>query len=196
MAQMDIFGTSMLDQVVSPSITTTLVNVVLHTQDQWELWIQQITQRAADPNIWTTIDPDQSVLPEFIQKPRIPRYSDVKPGATKLSELDREEKDDFRSLQETYRVEDTEWVRETSALQSIHQFIRERVSMENQAIINASTNAYETLRLLENRLYPSDEPSKFEVKRQWHMLPLMNPRNQEWEKYVNTWSNVYGRAKL
>ena len=196
MAQMDIFGTSMLYQVVPSTVATTLVNVVLHTQDQWELWIQQITQRAADPNIWTTIDPDQSVLPEFIQKPRIPRYSDVKPGATKLSELDREEKDDFRSLQETYRVEDTEWVRETSALQSIHQFIRERVSMENQAIINASTNAYETLRLLENRLYPSDEPSKFEVKRQWHMLPLMNPRNQEWEKYVNTWSNVYGRAKL
>ena len=27
------------------------------------------------------------------------------------------------------------------------------------------------------------------------MLPLMNPRNQEWEKYVNTWSNVYRRAK-
>lgn len=131
MAQMDIYGTSMLDQAVSSTASTTLVNVVLQTQDQWELWIQQIKQRAADANIWTKIDPDQSVLPEFIQKPRIPRYSNVQPGATKLSELDREEKDDFRSLQETYRVEDTEWVRETSALQSIHQFIRERVSMEN-----------------------------------------------------------------
>ena len=195
MAQMDIFGTSMFNQAVPSTVTTTLVNVVLHTQDQWELWIQQIKQRAADANIWTTIDPDQSTPPKFIQKPTIPRYSDVKTGATRLSELDREEKDDFRSLQETYRVEDTEWVRETSALQSIHQFIRERVSMENQAIINTSTNAYETLKLLKNRLHPSDESSKFEVKRQWHMLPLMNPQNQEWEKYVNTWSNVYRRAK-
>lgn len=189
---MDIFGTPNIDQFVS---SNTLVNIILQTQDQWELWIQQVKQRAADANIWTTIDPDQSIPPEFIQKPRIPRYSDVKPGATKLSELEREEKDDFRSLQETYRVEDTEWVRETSALQTIHQFIRERLSMENQAIINTSTNAYETLRLLKNRLHPSDESSKFEVKRQWHMLPLMNPRNQEWEKYVNVWSNVYRRAK-
>lgn len=195
MAQMDIFGTSMVDQIVSPTITTTLVNVVLYTQDQWELWIQQIKQRAADANIWTKIDPDQGAPPEFIEKPRIPRYSDIRPGTTRLSELDREEKDDFRSLQETYRVEDTEWVRETNALQSIHQFIRERISVENQAIINTSTNAYETLRLLKNRLHPSDESSKFEVKRQWHMLPLIDPRNQEWEKYVNTWSNIYRRAK-
>ena len=82
-----------------------------------------------------------------------------------------------------------------SALQSIHQFIRERLSMENQAIINTSTNAYETLRLLKNRLHPSDESSKFGVKRQWHMLPLVNSWDQEWEKYVNTWSNVYRRGK-
>lgn len=116
MAQME---TSMLDQVVSPTITTTLVNVVLYTQDQWKLWIQQISGGAPDANIWTTIDPGQSILPEFIPKPRIPRYFNVKLGATNLSELDREEEDDFRGLQETNRVEDTKWVRETSALQSI-----------------------------------------------------------------------------
>lgn len=56
-------------------------------------------------------------------------------------------------------------------------------------------NAYDTLRLLKTRLHPSDESSKFEVKRQWHMLPLMSVQNQDWETYVNTWSNVYCRAK-
>ena len=191
----DIFKASIQGQDGSSRANTILVNVILYTHDQWELWIQQVRQRAADSNIWDTIDPDRATPPEFIHKPRIPRYADVKPGATRLSELDQEEKDDFRSLQETYRVEDTEWVRESNALQSIHQFIRERVSIENQAIISTSTNAYDPLRLLKNRLYPSDKSSKFEVKRQWHMLPLTNARNQEGEKYINTWSNVYRRAK-
>ena len=131
-------------------MSTTLVKIVLHTKGQWGLWIQQIKQRAADVNIRNTINPNQSTPPEFTQKPTIPRYSDVETGATRLSELDRDDKDDFRSLQETYRVKDTEWVRKTNALQSIHQFIRERISVKNQAIINTSTNAYETLRLFKN----------------------------------------------
>lgn len=131
MAQMDRFGTVMLGQVGLSATTTTLVNIILHTQDQWEPWIQQVKQRAADTNIWSTIDPDRTTPPEFMQKPKIPKYFGVKPGASRLSDLERDEKNDFRSLQETYRVEDTEWVRETNALQLTHQYIRERISIEN-----------------------------------------------------------------
>ena len=192
---MDLFGAPTLGHDRTATASTVLVNVILQTHDQWELWIQQVKQRAADARIWTMIDPEREYPPEFIPKPKIPRYADVSEGATRLSDLSREEKDDFRSLQESYRVEDTEWVRETNALQSIHQYICERVSIENQSIISTSTNPYDTLRLLKSRLYPSDESSKFEAKRQWHMLPLLNARNQEWEKYVNTWSTVYRRAK-
>ena len=192
---MDLFGAPTLGHDQTATASTVLVNVILKTHDQWELWIQQVKQRAADAKLWTMIDPEREYPPEFIPKPKIPRYADVSEGATRLSDLSREDKDDFRSLQESYRVEDTEWVRETNALQSIHQYIRERVSIENQSIISSSTNPYDTLRLLKRRLHPSNESSKFEAKRQWHMLPLLNARNQEWEKYVNTWSTVYRRAK-
>ena len=84
---MDVFGTLFTTPLTSA--TTTLANVILHSSDQyqWELWVQQVKQRAADANIWGVIDPDQNTPPVFIRKPKIPAYADIKPGTTKLSEL-------------------------------------------------------------------------------------------------------------
>lgn len=69
---MDIFGVPTLGQDEKSVANTVLVNVILHTHEQWELWMQQVKQRAADANIWTTINPVREYPPEFIQKPTIP----------------------------------------------------------------------------------------------------------------------------
>jgi hypothetical protein len=73
--------------------TTIRKELILTNHEQWDTWILSLRSKVDRYNLWPYIDPDAAAedVPKLVE-PTTPAYDSVKAGATRLADLNTEER--------------------------------------------------------------------------------------------------------
>ena len=84
--------------------TVQKTSVILSSSADWEEWLEIVKTKALSGEVWDYVNPQtpKAILPALTQ-PVIPRPADVKDSATRLLELDIDEKEELSLLRYDYK---------------------------------------------------------------------------------------------
>ena len=184
---------TVINPLASNSKQKTLqVEVILNNQTEWPYFIQNIRAQATDHGIWHLIDPNLDTQPALTPLPirPTPQTAGGTPDQT-IATLSNAQQSTFKLLQDEYRVDHGEWRREQESLISIHQYIREHITLPNHNAIANATTVWETLYKLQTRCQPSPVSRRLELKMQWNRLMNSDTKNQDWRIIIDKVANLH-----
>ncbi|RKF54285.1 hypothetical protein OnM2_099048 [Erysiphe neolycopersici] len=162
-----------------------LVIVYVMVRHDWDFWIELIKTAALKHNVWQFVDPEINEYdrPKLVipVKPTPEDVKDPKEGSvvTNFSELDAEEREEFRDLKEEYNTKKRMCKKQTEAPADLRFRIQETVHISNFTYTKGCSSVYEMLRNLADKFLPSDAHRKQELKLKWKNLP------HSWETAYN-----------
>ena len=177
---------------MAPPVKTT--TITLDTPETWKSWLFVIKTMATGARVWEYIDPESLETPQTPIKPIKPTPSDVNEGKTTLGELNTAEKETYKLLLADYKEESIEINRILDNLQAIQSHIVTSITSNNTAYIEDQLTVHEMLVKLKNRLAPTDQARKIEVRRAYHSLKTTGKRT-EVETWLRNWETTYTEAK-
>jgi hypothetical protein len=178
----------MSSQQETPVTTHT---VVLASPNDWEEWIKVIKRKANANQIWKYIDPSTSEaeLPKLVE-PTKPAPKDVNSQKTKISELDKDEKEELQTLRLKHRDNLKLYRKQQSALDTLCSQIQSSISRSYLVYTFKCDTTYDVLVSLKKRVAPSDEARKIYLATKYAKLKKA-PRNQNFEVWIQEWEKVY-----
>ena len=143
------------------------ITVVLKTADDWDEWVEIIKSAAIGLEVWDLINPNKTTTQlRRLERPERPRPSDIKEGATGITKLSEDEKDEYKFLKKEYERELTKYETYRTGLGKIRTKIQESVSRSNLQYTFRKDTPYDMLVALKDRYAPSD--TNFKRERDTH----------------------------
>jgi hypothetical protein len=173
-------------------MATTKVNVILKDAEDWLEWIEVIKSAAIGLEIWDYINPatENERLPK-LEEPAWPTPSTVKEGATGISGLDEDQKDEYKSLKKMYDRKVTKYETRKRGLGSIRTKIQEAVTRANLQYTFRKDTPYEMLVALRDRYAPSDATRTRELKLKYEKVKTSTPNRESIDDWLQKWEVVY-----
>ena len=113
---------------------------------------------------------------------------------TKLSELNKEEKEELYTLKVDYKDNVKLYRKQLSALDTLRSHILASISRTYLVHTFKCDTTYDVLVSLKQRIAPSDHARKLQVATQYARLKKP-PRNQNFEVWLQEWERVYTECK-
>ena len=136
--------------------------VILRGPGDWDMWISIIRKFAKTRNVWEYIDPDATDKPT-LATPTQPTAGRVRPGATEIEQLEKDEISKFQILENRYNSELRTHRDKTRALVEIQEHIVKTAGKYYRSITNKDGVA-EELEILKSRVKPTDWAREDEVR--------------------------------
>ena len=151
-------------------------NVILEKPSDWDEWITVIKNRARDADVGPAIDYEQKEEPPQPVEPVRPSPSQFEQGATSLSSLSADKKEDLKLAYEIWKQDMISYRSKKQALQDIRNFILTTIARQHIQYADKNT-VYQILVALKARIAPTDRARKYELSKQYKEL-LSGPKNQ------------------
>jgi reverse transcriptase-like protein/Pol polyprotein/gag-pre-integrase-like protein len=173
-------------------MATTKVNVILKDAEDWLEWIEVIKSAAIGLEIWEYIDPAtiRERLPK-LEEPVWPTPATVKTGAKGISELDEDEKDEYKSLKKRYNLLVTKYETRKRGLGTIRTKVQETVTRSNLQYTFRKDSPYDMLVALRDRYAPSDATRTRELKLKYEKVKTSTPNRESIDDWLQKWEVVY-----
>ncbi|KAF2624745.1 hypothetical protein BU25DRAFT_347556 [Macroventuria anomochaeta] len=145
-----------------PAVTG--VTVILNTPDDWFAWLF-IRQDVADCHgLWEYINPDvaKENLPELTESPE-PQLTDYKARATKLSDLDAEDRKSYRWECDRWERRHSEYRTHVRAMADLNIDISMTIAVRHIHLIMDHETPYDRLVALKRFLCPIDATRRREL---------------------------------
>lgn len=150
--------------------STITKSIILVSPADWDEWIHFVRMKANRTGIGAYTDFTATTEPPEPVKPVIPSYSDVKSGAIKASDLNENEKMEFKVKREDYKLELTDYKEKADALKSLEDFIISSIDRAHVMHLVGKETVYQKLNALRTRLAPTDRVRKMEIIRKYREL--------------------------
>jgi hypothetical protein len=168
------------------------VTVVLKTADDWDEWVEVIKSAAIGLEVWDLINPNKTTVDlRRNERPQRPRPSDVKEGATGITGLNEDEKDEYKFLKKEYERELTKHETYKTGLGKIRTKIQESVSRSNLQYTFRKDTPYHMLVALKDRYAPSDTTRIRELKVKYEKLKSSTPKRESLDDWLQRWEVTF-----
>jgi DNA-directed RNA polymerase subunit H (RpoH/RPB5) len=127
------------------------------------------------------------VRPKASNLIRVPTHS--------IIDLDEKQLEKYKVLISEYQNKYNEWKYQNISLTSLHQYIRDHITLPNHNIISESTSVWHTLQLLQDRNQPTEEAANLVLQQQWQSLFLTDVKSQDWRTLLDRIRTVYDKVK-
>ena len=150
---------------------------------------------ALSRKVWDLIDPNTSKneISQLVE-PQAPKPAEVDPLKASFSDLNDNEKEEYRTLQHQYRCQLDVFDCREAALASIQTRIQETVSRMNLPYTFDCNAPYDMLVALKNRFAPTDEIRECELVQRYRKL-LKAPHGQNLDNWLQQWERTYTECK-
>lgn len=166
--------------------------VFLKSSIDWDEWILVVNLLADRYGISDYVDLDKPEKPEP-KEPDLPDYSDVKQGATKLTDLDASQKVDLNMLMDRHKIALRTIKTKLDALKLLDTHIISTVDRTNMMHLMGMKTAYQKLKSLKSHIAPTDRIRKLEVFRKYRSLQK-TPKQQQIAQWISDWEKAYDDA--
>lgn len=155
----------------------------------WPTWLSFVRIRAEGDHIWGLINPDLPARPACLEKP-------VKPAFNRgTGPIDLVAFEQHKALLVLYKSDLADYDVQNGAFNRIILHIQSTISATAAIFIqDVDAHPLNLLRTLKQRLSPTDEFRKIYIESKYHEL-CKGPGNQEIEKWLDTWQQVYTEGK-
>ena len=137
----------------------TVSSVILASPNDWDEWIEVIKSKANTNRIWEYVNPSTDVLLK-LKEPVRATPKDVNNQKTKLSELDKDEKEELRTLRLEHRDNLKLYRKQQSALDTLCSQIQGSISRSYLVYTFKCDTTYDVLVSLKQRVAPSNAAQK------------------------------------
>ncbi|KAL1973314.1 hypothetical protein VTN31DRAFT_5949 [Thermomyces dupontii] len=96
--------------------------IILTSHRQWDAWLAMVKQMATIHQLWQYIDPDVENPPPF-ESPLPPRPQDVNASASRITDLNSEERDLYKLLIQQHALEVDAWSGKDKAMKALHELV-------------------------------------------------------------------------
>ena len=144
--------------------------------------------KAEQNEVWEYCDPSKP-RKDLGSQPTRPRLTDYKEDATRLSQLEKPEQEDYRDALETFAYESPQWEKKNRALRALASEILATVTKRHLYLLKDKTTAYERLTTLKQHLCPSDRTRERELQARYRDL-LKSVRGRGVEKWLEEWITI------
>lgn len=177
-----------------PSSTSTKT-IILNESSDWDTWFYVVKSLASDSGVngWKYVDPTLPQKPSLPQLPELPTPASVKDNATSIKDLDTNQVTLYQILRSEYKDQLAAAKLVHQSVDRIHRYILETTSAHNLTFVRSSTDTYDILRILKQRLAPTDRARELEITKKYQALRRYH-RNENIETYLNNWEKVYAEA--
>ena len=143
--------------------------------NNWTEWIRSIQRRAETLGVWRYIDPAKT---EELRDPSYPESKDVKPTATRYSDLSEDKKEELKEQRAFYR-QNYEIVRTARlSIDRVSVIIEQSINPAYLSILNAATTTGKALQKLQDHLRPANDEAKEALKAKYRELCKPPPRTK------------------
>ena len=138
--------------------------VILNSSTNWDKWLEIVKTKAIRGEIWSFVDPaiEKDKL-STLKQPDVPTTAIVNSDKIKFSELSKDEKEELKLLQFTYKYSLTQYECQKTSLTSFQSFIQETVSQTNLLYTFKQDMPYDMLITLKQCIVPIDEARELEL---------------------------------
>ena len=171
-------------------------NVILKKAEDWDNWFTVVRTAAKVAKAWQYLDPDTAKDELLILKlPTKPRFTDVKPCVTSLTNMDAGERDQFRYLENEYKDAKEVFEKRESALDTFRSEIQKPVHKTVLTQIRKCVTPYEMLVMLNSQFSRIDITRQQDVRTKYRSLHTI-PKARDLEKWLDEWLEVVHDAQL
>ena len=153
----------------TPIATAAEATVFLKTSDDWDDWFLMVKLLARQHRIERFVDITKPEVPEPTE-PQMPEYSDIKPNAAVLINLDTHHVSLLRLLMERHRYELQSARTTIEALKFLGTYIISTIDRSHLMHLDDATTIYQMLLILKKRLAPTDRARRIEVIRRYREM--------------------------
>ena len=165
--------------------------VLLRGPGDWDKWISIIRKFAKNQNIWKYINPDTTTKP-ILDVPTQPSIGQVRDDTTEIKDLEGEDLSKFQLLENQYNYQIRTYREELKALAEIQEYIVETVDKYYDLIAKEDSVA-EELKILKNRVKPTDWAREDEVKTRYYET-LRAAKRTKVKEWILKWQVVLTEA--
>jgi hypothetical protein len=170
--------------------------VILSSPADWETWFTLLKRKATSLEVWEYVDPDTDTVPP--KRSEKPKYSDIKEGATRLTDLVT---GGDRSLIDLYKMAYTDWQQDEktvdrvrAALQDVAEYIQSTVATSSILLIKDKTTSREEVQALKAQLAPTDYAAKMLARERYRKM--QNIGKSKVETWIQNWERALKEAQL
>jgi hypothetical protein len=173
----------------------TRVTVILDRPADWESWFQLRREKAIVDGIWKYCDisKPKDELPKLIE-PTKPLPSDVKAGATAISQLDAGQQAMYSDLLHDWRFERAEYANTKRREGELLMEISRTIATRHLYLINGKDDIYDRLITLKQQLAPTAAARSRELVTKYRALQE-KPRGRNLEQWLDDWIHVTNQCR-
>jgi hypothetical protein len=187
--------------------------VILQDSKDWIKWIDIIKTASEKYDLWNHINPETpaTTLPALVEPPRptpstvlwpplrtpaIPAGATPESAPTRYSELDSDQREALRMLNEEYNRDIKRYDKKVEASADLKSKIQESVHKDNFEYTTNCASVWEMLCKLKARFAPTDKAKELEVITDWQKVTKKPEQSTDIEHWLQKVETTYDRAVL
>lgn len=147
--------------------------IILTSHRQWDAWLAMVKQMATIHQLWQYIDPDVENPPPF-ESPLPPRPQDVNASASRITDLNSEERDLYKLLIQQHALEVDAWSGKDKAMKALHELVCSTIPI---GTLTRLLSLMMMAPIMPARFIPSCRRSKQNMRRRYWITGNGSPMN-------------------
>lgn len=156
------------------------------TKENYMEWFDTIQGHATDSGIWKFVNPSGNVIHE---EPKKPIFSDYKSTATKLADLDDDEKTIFKEDNAQYRIDIQSFKHECKLIGELRSKIVDSLQEHHRRLIFGYMTCQEVLKQVKNRLEPAEDLQRLKIIDDYGKARI-TPSGKKIEMWLMEWERL------
>ena len=146
-------------------------------------------------NVWQYIDPQASflLLAQPPVPPTCPTYTDIKPDARHIMQLESHELTAYNMLTREYDRQLAAYEKYQKAIDKLSQGIRRSISSDNQRLI-ITQSLRDGILTLQRIFAPTDSSRMRQIAKRWSALCTQQPPKNNFDAWIQKWQVCYAEA--
>lgn len=144
--------------------------VILNTEDDWDLWIEQI-QTFTNENFWLHIDPSDPDVPDealpLLEMPQRPDIKKINVNAESYEQLTPAQQRVYENARRFYDQDLKQYQRQEDHQKELRKYIKDTVSDKKKLLLKPDLGIYDWLKKLKDSTEPSITTKRMRIHDQY-----------------------------
>jgi hypothetical protein len=169
--------------------------LILINHEQWDTWILSLRSKADRYHLWPYLDPDTAAedVPKLVQPTR-PTYDTVKQGATRLADLDPEERLELSELRAIYLEDQRLYNKQWEVYNELRDWFLQTTATSLHPFFIRLSDPRLMLIEIKKRCAVINHIREIELGQEY-AKQKQTPKNKDLNTWVDSWEVLYQKCK-
>ena len=177
------------------TITRTRKKLILTNHEQWDTWILSLRFKVDRYNLWPYLDPDAAAadVPQLVQPTR-PTYDTVRQGATRLADLNTEERLELSELRAIYLEDQRLYTKQREVYNELREWFLQTTATSLHPFFIRLSDPRLMLIEIKKRCTVNNYIREIELGQEY-AKQKQTPKNKDLNAWVDNWELLYQKCK-